>query len=283
MSDRRFPSDDDHNAAPDDWPRHQSSARWFQFRCPAARRIRQEHALLEISCDQIEDRGATLQISTTWIGEQQSSAARTATSLPEADVFSLFPDVIHTQQIGRLQAGNGLNSWRGISRLPASGSYWGRWLQRRPLYQWKFWTRIQAPLMQVAVIQSQPGFLLDEDFVAECDRIISTVELATNPAWPPDVFRNQVLELARTSLPLLKVSVAGAFAIRVEDAEIPLHNFYRAYLLQPEHFKRIVLSGISAVVRQRELSSEQRSTWVTYCLTGPYVQFGTNGKNRATL
>ena len=48
-------------------------------------------------------------------------------------------------------------------------------------------------------------------------------------------------------------------SLRLGQSEISLSNFYRMYLQQPDHFRRIVLPGLTTVVRLQELGPEQLS------------------------
>lgn len=274
---------DDSGRIPDDWSTHKGPANWFTFRCPADCRVRQQDTILEIDRPGAESR-ASLVICVTWVGEEPAVGAL----LPDLRV--LFPDLVWLERTRfaattcRTAAGEAAGSgepplcaeaadsqaagagksvpleyshWFGASRRPAQGSFWRRWFGTRPIYQWQFWTCRRLPLLITATVQSAPGARLDPQWGRDCERIVSSLRIAVRPAWPPDVFRNHVLELAARYFPLLQVEPAGSFSIRLADSEIHLANSYRLYLLKPEEFRRIVLPALTAVVRLQELSPEQ--------------------------
>lgn len=90
-----------------------------------------------------------------------------------------------------------------------------------------------------------------------CETVLMSLEVADQPAWPPDIFLKQVLELARQHFPLLQASAARGFSVKLGQSEIGLSNFYRMYLQQPDQFRRIMLPGLTSVVRLQELSPQQ--------------------------
>ena len=87
--------------------------------------------------------------------------------------------------------------------------------------------------------------------------LLSTLELAEQPAWPPDVFLKQVIDVARHHFPLLQTSASRGFSVRLGQSEISLSNFYRMYLQQPQNFRRIIVPGLTTVVRLQELGPDQ--------------------------
>jgi hypothetical protein len=111
--------------------------------------------------------------------------------------------------------------------------------------------------MIVATTQSADRQQLTREQVLVCERLLQTLEIADRPAWPPDVFLKNVLELARHHFPLLQSSVARGFSVRLGHSEIGLSNFYRRYLQQPEEFRKIMLPGLTSMVRLQELSPSQ--------------------------
>lgn len=268
------------------WVTHKGPANWFRFRCPRGYRVRQNETFIEIVWNRAKSSGSgrpaiaseseaaegtielppstkvrnddsatsaaspALVIFATWVGDS-------ARPLEFGDVISLFPQIVHSNPEAPLDLATLNVSWSGLSRLPVNGPWWRRWLTRRPLFQWRCWSMAHSAIQILATIQSVPGQPLDADFVACCEQILNSLELTDAPAWPPEMFRRQVVKLAADHFPLLTVSASGAFGLRIADSEINLANFYRSYLQQPGQFKRIVLPGITTVVRLQELGPGQ--------------------------
>ncbi len=201
---------------------------------------------------EFEQQPLMLLICCSWIGE--GAAGHRAVS---EDVSTLFPTPILIEQVRTKHPTAEIQTWRGFSKQPASGSFWRRWFGKRRLYQWKLWSLVCPPLSITATITSGTGLPLDAEFSAQCELITASIRFSESPCWPPDVFRQHVVDLARRYFPLLEVSPTGAFSIRLAASDIHLGNFYRAYLIQPSGFRQIVLPGITSVVRLQELSPDQ--------------------------
>lgn len=263
------------NQIPDSWRQCRGPANWFTFRCPDDVEVRQNQTLIEVIKQPtigVEPRElaplvrkqtagaednpqepfrATLSIVTWW------EDAGAETRRPSPDLALLFPQVVSLHPQPPLKAPFPNEVWMGLSRRPATGCWLAKVFRRRPHYQWRLWTIRQGQLTIVATLQSADRRPIDLTFLNTCERILSSLEIAEQPAWPPDVFMKQVLELARQHFPLLQASVARGFSLRLGHSEIGLSNFYRMYLQQPGQFRRLVLPGLTTVVRMQELSPEQ--------------------------
>jgi hypothetical protein len=254
------------NQFSESWRLCRGPANWFTFRCPDDVDVRQNQTLIELrQRDQPEplksdtdprtsfDSSCAVLSIVTWWDEAGPETARR----PSPDLALLFPQVValHPQRPLNLSAENDV--WAGISRRARSGGWFTRLFRRKPHYQWRLWTIRQGGLTIVATVQSADRRPLDVEFIKTCERILCTLEIAEDPAWPPDVFLKHVMELARHHFPLLQTSVARGFSLRLGHSEIGLSNFYRMYLQQPDQFRRIVLPGLTTVVRLQELGPEQ--------------------------
>ncbi len=260
------------NRFPDSWRLCRGPANWFTFRCPEDLEVRQNQTLIEITRpasasdnampqpesadsrdvgDHAQPFRPTLSLVTWW--EESSTENRK----PSPDLAVLFPQVVslHPQPPLKTEIPNEV--WMGLSRRPATGCWLAKIFRRRIHYQWRLWTLRQGQLTIVATLQSADRRPIDLGFLNLCERILGSLEIAEQPAWPPDVFMKNVLDLARQNFPLLQASVARGFSLRLGHSEIGLSNFYRMYLQQPDHFRRIVLPGLTTVVRMQELSPEQ--------------------------
>ena len=254
----------------DAWRLCRGPANWFTFRCPDEIDVRQNQTLIELrwrsadSASSGNPDGASQSVVTdlpsrvvlsmvTWWDDAETDATRR----PSPDLGLLFPQVsaLHPEPSLKIKSTNEV--WSGISRRPRTGCWLSRVFGRRSQYQWRLWTIRSGRLTIVATVQSPDRELLDPGFVLICERVLATLEIAEQPAWPPDVFLKQVIELARQNFPLLQTSVSRGFSLRLGHSEIGLSNFYRMYLQQPEQFRRIVLPGLTTLVRLQELSPEQ--------------------------
>jgi hypothetical protein len=173
------------------------------------------------------------------------------------DLSVLFPEVVALQPELPLDIQAVNESWSGRSRRLSSACWLARIFRRRTSFQWRLWTVRHEKLMIVATIQSPDRRPLESGFLKFCEMVLSTLELADQPAWPPDVFLKQVIEVARHHFPLLNSSASRGFAVRLGQSEISLANFYRMYLRQPENFRRIIVPGLTTVVRLQELGPDQ--------------------------
>ena len=250
------------------WRLCRGPANWFTFRCPDEIEVRQNQTLLELrlkrdggpseesmdNSDAMPEVGHRVTLSmVTWWDDAGSDSARR----PSPDLALLFPQVsaLHPEPALAISSTNEV--WSGLSRRPNAGCWLSRVFSRKPHYQWRLWTIRHGRLTIVATVQSADRESLDPGFVLICERVLATLEIAEKPAWPPDVFLKQVIELARQHFPLLQSSVARGFSLRLGQSEIGLSNLYRMYLQQPEHFRRIVLPGLTTMVRLQELGPDQ--------------------------
>ena len=254
----------------DSWRLCRGPANWFTFRVPDEIEVRQNQTLIELrwrsensstagtsddATDQaIADSPSRIVLSmVTWWDDAETDATRR----PSPDLGLLFPQVsaLHPEPSLKIKSTNEV--WSGISRRPRTGCWLSRVFGRRSQYQWRLWTIRSGRLTIVATVQSPDRQLLDPGFILICERVLATLDIAEQPAWPPDVFLKQVIELARQNFPLLQTSASRGFSLRLGHSEIGLSNFYRMYLQQPEQFRRIVLPGLTTLVRLQELSPDQ--------------------------
>ncbi|MCA9059624.1 MAG: DUF1444 family protein, partial [Planctomycetaceae bacterium] len=146
-----------------------------------------------------------------------------------------------------------------------------RILSARRSYHWFLWCFSQhdqandsgktkfaseAGIVVVATLQFPDGTAPDLRMVRFCRQIIATLQINERPAWPPDLFRRQVIELGRRKFPLSQIQSAPDFSIRIGDSGISLVNFYRSYLLQPDQFERLLIPAIATVIRLQELGPD---------------------------
>ncbi|MEQ9406305.1 MAG: DUF1444 family protein [Fuerstiella sp.] len=238
-------------------------ANWFTLRIPAGLRLKQTEAFIEIApqpdrsepessdSDGISAVPWSLTLYAAWVEEGE----------PETDASSfspttLFPGVARCRKSASLDIGTTGRAWEGMSVKPAP-SWWRRWFRRRQTYEWRLWVVEQHQIIVVASLQSSLGKPLDPETVRTCTELLSSISFAEELARPPELFRREVMALARQYFPLLDIGPAGTFGIRINDSEIHLTNFYRSYLQAPDQLKQIVLPGLTTVVRLQEWGPDQ--------------------------
>jgi hypothetical protein len=87
--------------------------------------------------------------------------------------------------------------------------------------------------------------------------ILNTLSIADEPADPPDVFAERVLELARRKFPLLPCRRRDDFQLQLGESNVNLFNFYRSYVNAPQNFNEIVLPALTTVVQVQEWGRTQ--------------------------
>ncbi|MEZ6063909.1 MAG: DUF1444 family protein [Planctomycetaceae bacterium] len=258
------PSDDSAHELPRDessFVEFRGPANWFSFQMPRSLTSRQTEAFVEISpagADASGDESSSrhrrwsMTLYAAWV--EDSSPETQAASF---DASALFPAVLHSKQATALTLQSPSKAWSGTSRGSRGGKWWRRMLTPRATYQWRLWIIEHREIMVVASLQSASGVPLDEDTIATCEAALNSITFADVLAKPPEVFRQDVMQLARRYFPLLKVEPAAGFSVRVQESEVNLANFYRSYLKRPERFEQIVLPGLTTVVRLQEWGQDQ--------------------------
>ncbi|MEY3173159.1 MAG: hypothetical protein RLZZ436_1073 [Planctomycetota bacterium] len=243
------------------WVTVRGPANWFRLRSPEELQVSQSQSVMEIrlpgpqSGDSESDdaAGPLLMSLAAWWDESESPES--ARRLPDLSI--LFPTVTALHQLSTLPGGDCSEVWGGFSRRAAVGCWLSRIFGRRARYEWRLWVFRRGDLTVLATAQSADRTPLDPTRLALCESLLKTLQLADNPAWPPDTFQKQVVRLAREHFPLLQSASVRGFSVRLGQSELGLSNFYRMYLQAPDQFRRIVLPGLTSLVRMQELSPAQ--------------------------
>lgn len=244
----------DSSGSAEGYSEFQGPANWFRFRYPNSVRITQKESVIEIR-DRTHVAGVTpvswsMALYAAWIAPGSSRDPG-----PSFSVSSLFPSVKQSRQGRPLDLEVPNRSWTGLSRRRSGGPWWKRlW---RQTYQWRLWILEHRNVMLVVSLQSSPGRPLAPETVRMCESMLESIRFAETPAMPPEPFRQEVLALAQKHFPLLKAEPRGRFAIELEGSEINLSNFYRSYLQQPDSLSRVIVPGLTSVVRLQEWGPDQ--------------------------
>lgn len=239
------------------WVTVRGPANWFRLRTPEELLVSQSPSGMEIrlpgNVSGDDSSGQLLMSLAAWWDESESPES--ARRLPDLSI--LFPTVTSLNQLQRLSGGDCSEVWGGFSRRAAAGCWLSRIFGRRARYEWRLWVFRRGDLTVLATVQSADRRPLDPGRLRLCESLLKTIQLADNPAWPPDTFQKQVVRLAREYFPLLQAASVRGFSVRLGQSEIGLSNFYRMYLQAPDQFRRIVLPGLTSLVRMQELSPAQ--------------------------
>ena len=116
--------------------------------------------------------------------------------------------------------------------------------------QWRHWRiwclRRESVYVLALYLQSDE---VDHEAETVAGMIVNSVEFSAEPACPPEIFSQRVIELARSKFPLLECESSSEFQIRLGESKVNLINFYRSYLSAPEQFDSIVLPALATVVQ----------------------------------
>lgn len=226
-------------------------AHWFTLRVPDGLSIKgSDSSLLEASPP--GDRPDwSLTLYSAWI-DDSSESIQAASFEPQM----LFPELLRCEHGPEIRVPGVAATWQGYSRMPASG-WWQRLFPFRRRWYWCLWIIEYKNILLVVSVQTRAGVPLRPEVLRQCVTMLNSLEFANELALPPDLFRNEVVSLARKHFPLLEIEPTRKFALRVNESEVHLSNFYRSYLNSPSQLKSIVLPGLTTVVRLQEWGPDQ--------------------------
>lgn len=237
-------------------------ANWFTLKVPSSLQMEQTEAFLEIRPTQdasdavvgavATDSPWTMTLYAAWVDDDEPE-----TRAASFDPASLFPRVASCDALPPLTIEGRSQSWAGTSTQPSAGAWWSSILGRRSSYEWRLWIVEHRDIIVVASLQGKTSVPLETLDVEACERLLNSIEFANVLARPPELFRNDVVSLARKHFPLLETVPSGSFSVQIGESEINLANFYRSYIQSPEQLRGIVLPGLTTVVRLQELGPDQ--------------------------
>ena len=234
---------------------YKGPAGWFTLQVPAQMRLEQNEAFIEMKAantDQSDAVNWSMTLYSAWIEDQ--------TPHHQTDPFdpaTLFPIVSQIQPATPLDLVSQSQAWQGTSFQVAQGTWWSSLFRRRKTYSWQLWVIKHESIIVVASLQSKASCQLPDEVVESCQLMLNSVKFNERLAKPPELFRREVLQLSKKYFPLLESKAVGSFSIQVAESEINLANFYRSYLIAPDSIQRIVLPGITAMVRIQEWGPDQ--------------------------
>jgi hypothetical protein len=194
--------------------------------------------------------GGLLTISSFWIDE-----GRAASIEQILDLDRLFPRRRNVRPLKSLETGDQCVGFEGEAQLGSVLSWWRRLFRRRPWRRWRVWCIRQGSVYVLALYlqQGKP----DPETETLMTMVVQSLEFREQPACPPEVFTQRVLDLARQKFPLLECQAAPDFQIKLGESKVNLFNFYRSYIVAPEQFEAIVLPALTTVVQVQGWGKEQ--------------------------
>lgn len=246
---------DPHSDAADDGFLFRGPAGWFTLKVPSKLRLEQDEAFIELKAantNELNSANWSMTLYSAWVEDQKAHS-----NVNAFDPSTLFPIVTRVQEATALDVVGKTQAWQGTSVQRAKGAWWRSLFRRRQTYAWRLWIIEYESIIVVASLQSKAQFPLPDHVVESCQQVLNSLCFNDSLAKPPELFRAEVLQLSKKHFPLLESKATGSFSIQVADSKINLANFYRSYLIDPSALKRIVLPGITAMVRIQELGPEQ--------------------------
>jgi hypothetical protein len=166
-----------------------------------------------------------------------------------------FPNARNVRPIADPGVENCLSSRTGESAFNLPAKWWKRPFFRAQWRAWQVWVLRKESIVIVATLVHGPD--VDPELATLCRLLLQSVEFAEEPADPPEVFADRVLQLARRHFPLLECRLGESMQVVVGESVLNLFNFYRSYVRAPERFEEIVLPALTTVVQVQEWGDAQ--------------------------
>jgi hypothetical protein len=193
--------------------------------------------------------GEILTISSFWLEDRVAKLEQVI------DLDRLFPQRRNVRPLQPLAAGQESVGFEGQSPLQPGRRWWQKLLHADVWRKWRVWC-IRQGAVYVLALSVQNG---DYDHEAETvtGMMLNTLSFSPQPACPPEVFAQRVLELARRNFPQLPCEPAADFQLTFGKSELHLFNFYRSYLNAPDQFEQILLPALTTMVEMQARGQQQ--------------------------
>lgn len=227
------------------WIQHSGPNGWFSIWHPPAWKLEVADGTTALTAP---DGGGLLTFSCDWV----DGAADLDKIL---DLDQLFPRRRNVQKLKPLPAGETAIGFQGQALLGVEVPWWRRIFRSKQWRHWRVWCLRQGSVYVLALyLQSEK---IDHEAETVAGMIVASLEFSDEPACPPEMFAQKVLDLARSKFPLLSCEPAPDFQIKLGDSKVNLFNFYRSYVKSPDQFESIVLPALTTVVQVQGWGKEQ--------------------------
>lgn len=238
----------------DQWINYTGPAHWYSLSYPEDWIKEESEGILQLSTP---DGSATLTISCHW---QSLLSQSNYDSDLNIDFDQFFVKHRKIQKRGPLAINHNSIGYSGEAVIQKSASWWGELIAWIPLlkkrwHHWNLWLIRERAVQMVVTLFYDPK---DHEYIFETvQKILHSVELSLNPANPPDLFADEVLQLAQKKFPLAPSQLLPGFRLKFAESEINLTNFYRAYLTTPEQFEKNITTSLATILQINEWGSDQ--------------------------
>lgn len=229
------------------WIKHTGPNNWYCLWFPPGWTLEVSDGTVGLAAP---DQGGVLSITSFWLDEPGDGTAESI-----IDLERLFPRRRSVQPLKPIGKAETCVGFRGQSLLGGDASWWRRMFQKKQWRHWRVWSLRQGTVCVLALyLQTERH---DPEAATVADMIVDSIEFSEHFAFPPEMFAQRVLDLARSKFPLLACESAPDFQIRLGDSKVNLFNFYRSYVKSPDEFESIVLPALTTVVQVQEWGKEQ--------------------------
>lgn len=232
---------------PAHWSQHTGPNNWYALWYPPTWRLEVSEGTAGLKAP--GDAGL-LSVSSFWIDEGKAASVEQV-----LDLDRLFPRRRNVRPLKALDVGEQCVGFEGEAQLGSALPWWRRIFRRRPWRRWRVWC-IRYGSVYVLALYLHNG-RPDPETETVTTMLVQSLEFRDQPACPPEVFTQRVLDLARKKFPLLDCQPAPDFQIKLGESKVNLFNFYRSYIVAPEQFEDIVLPALTTVVQVQGWGKEQ--------------------------
>lgn len=163
------------------------------------------------------------------------------------EIERLFPCRRNVRQLKLGDTADRGIGFQGQALLSGETPWWRRVFRKKQWRNWRIWSLRRGSVSVLALyLQSDKP---DHEAESIAGMIVNSIEFNGDPACPPEIFSQRVIDLARSKFPLLDCEAIADFQIRLGESKVNLINFYRSYLNAPEQFDSIVLPALATVVQ----------------------------------
>ncbi|QDT42329.1 hypothetical protein Pan241w_24120 [Gimesia alba] len=238
----------------DQWANYTGPANWYSLSYPSNWIKEEKEGILQLSPP---DGNATLTISCHWksVLPQTNSESNLHIDFDQLfvkhrNILSRGPLAIEHESIG----------YSGEAIIQKNTSWWKELLSYLPGFQkhwhsWNLWLIKERSIQMVVTFFYEPEH--HQDLFEAVQVILHSVQLSLNPSNPPELFANEVLELAHKKFPLINSQILPGFRLKFGESEMNLANFYRAYLTTPDNFEKQITTALVTILQINEWGDAQ--------------------------
>lgn len=233
-------------SVPGHWTSFTNPIGWFKVSHPPTWQAESEGDLFAV---QAPDHAGLLTIKAVWMDHPPA----------DLDVWvrkqGLFPRSRKIKKLPPAQEFPDSLVYCGEADMSVNRKWWQFW-RPRTRRNWKLWCILNKNVCWLALFVD--GRQPDPETKTLAQMIVRSTSFVEEPAEPPTIFANRVLQNAKTHFPSIQSLLAkDKFCLRFGHSTIELGNVYRAYLQAPDRFEEIVLPALTTVAEALKRSPEQ--------------------------